>query len=393
MPVLGRALAAQNPQQPPAQEMDPVAMLMDEYQSLRERADPKPMFTPEQRAARVSQNQDLTEVGLLGSLAGNQQVNNVGGQVLKRALQQREDKVTQRGIMNPLTGEENLDPEYVRANAETKRGQILQRALAFQQSRLASEDRRAANADRLQNARDIAQMRIDAKAAGGGGEGKPPNLVQVKDDNTGKTYWANPKTGELVGEITLPGGGGALLRPDKMSGGDDKEITGITTSRGSVGAAAKAVEAHPEAFGPAKGLPDQMGPGMIGSAARYIRDNKSLSPDQVAARAMVYNNVSAVIKERAGTAQSAQELKRLQGFLPSEFDSAQAIQAKLAGFNQYLDEKEKGIRVKYAGPRPVQHQGTNMSGAAAPANAGTAPSAAGGGTQRLKFNPATGDFE
>lgn len=357
-------------------------MLMDEYKSLQDRADPKPMFTPEERTARVNQNQGLTEVGLLGSLSGNRQVNDVGGQVLKRALAQREDKVSPRGVMNPLTGEENLDPEYVRANAETKRGQILQRALAFQQARLTSQDRIQANTDRMQNAKDIAQMRIDAKAAGGG-EG--PNFVQIKDDATGKIFLMNPKTGQNVGEFK--GADGApMLRPDKMSGGDDKEITGIMTSRGSVGAALKAIESHPEAFGPGKGLPDQMGPGVVGTAARYWRDNKSLTKDQVAARSMIYNNVSAVIKERAGTAQSAQELKRLQGFLPSEFDGAAAINAKLTAFNQYLDEKERGVRVKYGGPRPMQHQGTNMEGAPAQA----APAA---GNTRLKFNPATGDFE
>jgi hypothetical protein len=37
-------------------------------------------------------------------------------------------------------------------------------------------------------------------------------------------------------------------------------------------------------------------------------------------------------------------MKRLNAFLPSEFDNAKKIQDKLNGFNKYLEEQEKGVR-------------------------------------------------
>jgi hypothetical protein len=136
-----------------------------------------------------------------------------------------------------------------------------------------------------------------------------------------------------------------------------------------------------------KGVPDQLGPGIVGGVARYLRDNKQLTPDQVTARSAIYNNVSAVIKERAGTAQSAQELKRLQGFLPSEFDSAPAIEAKLNGFMDYLHERGAAVKSRYSGQRPVYRADDVGSPNAQPINGPAAPKG------NLKFNPATGEIE
>jgi hypothetical protein len=70
-----------------------------------------------------------------------------------------------------------------------------------------------------------------------------------------------------------------------------------------------------------------------------------LSSLVLAARAYVFNNVSAVIKERAGTAQSAGELQRLNSFMPGPKDNAQQIENKLNGFKTYLKDLEKGTRV------------------------------------------------
>jgi len=186
-----------------------------------------------------------------------------------------------------------------------------------------------------------------------------------------------------------------MVRPVTPTGSDDKELTSITTGQAAAKMAVEAANKHPDAFGPVKGTPDLLGQGILGSAARYYRDNKALSADQIAARSIIYNNVSAIIKERAGTAQSAQELKRLQGFLPSEMDNAPAIVAKMNAFNDYLAEKASAVRGKYAGPRPVQHMGGVGQAApqavapqSAPQNNQAAPSGV-----RLKFNPATGELE
>jgi hypothetical protein len=51
--------------------------------------------------------------------------------------------------------------------------------------------------------------------------------------------------------------------------------------------------------------------------------------------------VSKVINERAGAAQSVQELSRLRSFLPAEMDSAKQIQDKLTAFETYLKDSRK----------------------------------------------------
>ncbi len=402
MQMLPQALAAQGqPQQPPPQPQQPpptpLEQLMAEYKKLE--ADPPsgPMFSAEEGRRRVGRNNTQMELGLLGQLSGDKQSQGVGAQVFKQALGDGEERWSQRGMINPMTGEETLDPEYVRAQREGRRGQILQRALAYQQAQDTANTRADAQRDvantRAEAARDRQAMINAAKAAGGGGGGKEPNLVQVKDDNTGQTHWYNPKTGAYVGPVMLPGQPGAdgqpaqgaapLVRPDKLSGADETAFTKLVTSKASIQSAIAAVDAVPEAFTAAKGAPDLV-PGNMGSVARAVRD-RQLTPEMIASRAMVYNNVSAIIKERAGLAQSTAELKRLNGFLPSDLDGPVQIKAKLTGYLGYLAEQEQAMRAKVAGPRKVMHMG-----GAAPQGAPAAPGAA---PKRLKFNPATGELE
>lgn len=358
---------------PPPAPIDPVEELMAEYKKLE--ADPPggPMYSPDQANQRIDRNNTMTQLGILGSMSGDKGVQNTGAQVFKQALGEGAERRTDRGIVDPLTGTETLDPEYQRAQRETRRGQVLQRALAYQQAREGSADRRDAAFDRNQAMRDAAQTRADAvrdRAAAAGD--KAPNMVQIKDDATGKTYWANPKTGQTMGEVQLPTpsggtpGNNPLVRPDKMSGPDEGTYTKLVTQEAAIDGALAAVAKNKTAFGPMKGSADMLPTGVAGSVGRYVRD-KNLSNDQLIARSLVYNNMSAIIKDRAGTAQSAQELKRLNGFLPSELDDDVMINAKLSGFKQYLAEQKQAMHSKYAGPRPMQHMG---GGGAAPANGG-----------------------
>jgi hypothetical protein len=59
--------------------------------------------------------------------------------------------------------------------------------------------------------------------------------------------------------------------------------------------------------------------------------------------------VSRVINERAGAAQSAQEMQRLRSFLPADTDNDIQITNKLKGFQSYLADLEKGT-IKAAPP-------------------------------------------
>jgi hypothetical protein len=143
----------------------------------------------------------------------------------------------------------------------------------------------------------------------------------------------NTRTGSAT---PIMGAGGQPLAP-KLSAEQSKDITSINQQRATIEGALKSVEANPTAFtfsrGAAQNLP--YGESLVGRMDK---------PENAAARAYVFNNVSAVIKERAGTAQSAQELQRINSFMPAVTDNAKQIENKLGGFKTYLRDLETGTR-------------------------------------------------
>jgi hypothetical protein len=117
------------------------------------------------------------------------------------------------------------------------------------------------------------------------------------------------------------------------------DLLKLRQQRGAIEGAMRAATANPQAFGFVQGAGDQFG-GQLGSAmANWVRN-----PQDSAARAGVLNNVSTIINDRAGSAQSEQELGRLRGFLPSETDDVPKIIGKFNAFLDYLDEKEAATR-------------------------------------------------
>ncbi len=126
--------------------------------------------------------------------------------------------------------------------------------------------------------------------------------------------------------------------PGKPSEAQKKELLSINQQRSILGGALKAVEATPSAFSFGRGAAGNL-PGGESIAGRME------TAEQTQARAYVFNNVSRVINERAGAAQSAQELQRLNGFLPAATDNATQIANKLRGFQTYLNDLESGTRV------------------------------------------------
>jgi hypothetical protein len=135
----------------------------------------------------------------------------------------------------------------------------------------------------------------------------------------------------------IMGAGGQPLAP-KLSPEQSKDITAINQQRAAVNGALQLVEASPSAFSFGRGLASKL-------PAGETLAGRTEKPEQTEARSAVFNIVSKVINERAGAAQSAQELARLNAFLPSELDNAESIKRKLNGFNKYLNEQEKGTRV------------------------------------------------
>lgn len=143
----------------------------------------------------------------------------------------------------------------------------------------------------------------------------------------------NTRTGEAQ---PIMAGGQPLAT--KLSTEQAKDITAVNQQRATIDGAIADVQKNKSAFSFGRGLAQNV-PYGESIAGRFEK------PEDTQARAYVFNNVSAVIKERAGTAQSAQELTRLNSFLPATTDNADQIVAKLNGFKQYLNDYEKGTRV------------------------------------------------
>jgi hypothetical protein len=159
-----------------------------------------------------------------------------------------------------------------------------------------------------------------------------PTAGQVVETANGPMI-VNTRTGEAQPIMA----GGQPLAP-KLSSEQSKDITAINQQKSVVDSALQLVKDTPSAFsfvrGAAVALP-------FGETLAGRRE----TPEETQARAAVFNIVSKVINERAGAAQSAQEIKRLNAFLPSEFDNATQIENKLKGFNKFLEEQEKGTRI------------------------------------------------
>ena len=125
--------------------------------------------------------------------------------------------------------------------------------------------------------------------------------------------------------------------PAKVPEAAKKELMSIDQEIASIQGAVDAVKKTPSAFSMKRGLATMAGPIPESAAGRF--DSK----DEQQARGYVYNVVSKSINERAGAAQSAQELARLRSFLPAETDSPGQIDAKLQGYMQYLKDRRGAV--------------------------------------------------
>lgn len=127
-----------------------------------------PMFAPEQIQARVGTNNSQVDLGLLGSMAPDRAIGNVGGSVLKQALAARDPIRSVRGVTNPLTGETALDPAYTDSQEEARRDRILKMALAYEDQRQRAQERadRQADADAAKLELKTLGTTVRASAAG-----------------------------------------------------------------------------------------------------------------------------------------------------------------------------------------------------------------------------------
>jgi hypothetical protein len=148
----------------------------------------------------------------------------------------------------------------------------------------------------------------------------------------GTPYAMNSRTGELVAlkdPVT-----GQPLAP-KAPPHIQNEITAINQQKSAINGVIKNVEENKDAFGAKQGFVEALPMG-------GVVQNRKMTSEQVQARANVFNVASAVVKERAGTAQTDGERVTIMKFLPNPLDSYKVIIDKMIGFNKYLEDKERG---------------------------------------------------
>lgn len=147
------------------------------------------------------------------------------------------------------------------------------------------------------------------------------------------------KKGEVpTARVAVAPGGGFQPLTAKPSEAVGKEQMSINQQKSIVQGAIDAVKATPDAFG-----------WVTGNMPESVR-SRMASSEENQNRSFVFNVVSGVIKERAGTAQSAAEKATLERFLPVEGDNATVIEDKMKGFQKYLEAREAGTTKKRAAP-------------------------------------------
>lgn len=174
---------------------------------------------------------------------------------------------------------------------------------------------------------------------------RPVTLAQPAPGNPmapgGASVMAPPAGGEQAAAsqppAQAPTQAPTVLGP-KLTEAQKKELMSIDQQEKTIDGALAAVAKSPTAFSMMRGMAT-----MAGSLPETVAGRLD-TPEQRQARAYVFNVVSKVINERAGAAQSAQELARLRAFLPAEADSADQVRDKLNGFKQYLKDLRSGVR-------------------------------------------------
>lgn len=149
----------------------------------------------------------------------------------------------------------------------------------------------------------------------------PGVVVNVSTDNQGNVTQFD-RYGNII--RTVSGAG-------KASGSAGKSLESIDQQRATVQGALDAVKSSPDAFGFARGA---LGETIGGRMA---------TEQEIEDRSYLFNTISGVIKERAGTAQSAGERATLNRFLPLPTDNAEIITGKLKAFDKYLTDKRDAL--------------------------------------------------
>lgn len=287
------------------------------------------MYTPEEMQQRRDANNREYQLGMLGLLSGDESLGNVGGHVLKQAMANRQQRVTERGVADPITGQFNYNPEYLRekdeaglAALENRRSGDLSNYLS---ARNAAAERAALAA---QNAEDRRQLRMLM----GGGERGGGNFTPTAVTRDGQQVVTNSKTG-MSYVISLDPSGKPTYTPYQgpmtPKGTFEKQVQDVNEQ---LGAAKRAqdllttVQSNPDAFGMRASGVAALPAWAQGRAGSMV----GLSPEQRRVRAGVFREAAIELNRIYGAAQSAGELGRATAWAYDKNDDLETILTKLA---------------------------------------------------------------
>lgn len=190
---------------------------------------------------------------------------------------------------------------------------------------------------------EVARGNLDVNRKQLGISGGNLALARQRFDMEKSAPQFDASTGQFVYKPSADKPTGSAVKPEgytpKPPEHTRRELDSIDAQLGIVAGAKKATVETPKAFGFWRGAATEGGSTTESIAGRYD------TPEERTTRSYVFNVVSSVINERAGAAQSVQELARLRSFLPADKDSAKQVEDKLTAFENYLNDKRKA----YAG--------------------------------------------
>jgi hypothetical protein len=352
------------------QWVDPYAAQID---AMRARmAQPaQPMYSPDEQQARLAQNTQLQQLGLLGQLSGDEALGNVGGTIFKQALAQRQPRVTERGVADPLTGKFAFHPDYLRERDEASLAGLEAKSAAARGA-YEAERRQAADKRELQNQRmdDLKELRRIGAANGQVGAFQPAGFTPE-----GKNVVTNTKSGVNYVLQMNPDGTpnyipyGGVYTPKNTF---DKAVVEAQEQLGSgqrADALIKSIERNPDAFGvtaAAIGL-------LPGKAQGWVSGMAGLSREQMNLRAQVTRDAAMELNRIFGAAQSAGELARAAAWAPNASDDFDTTITKLQAARDWAFDN-----AKRAGPGVVD-AARQRAGAGGAGGSWEAPAAAPGG--------------
>lgn len=309
---------------------DPYQAQVDFLQQ-RMAAPQAPTYTPEQVTQRKADNANQYALGLLGTLSGNQGAADVGGQVLKQALANRQTRYTDHGTFDPISGEFNYSPDYL----QERDAGMLQGAMQRQaQAALSWQETQSRNQQRAEAAQQHAQLLVALKSMGGGQNQQvfhpwgymPDGTPVVTNTKDGMQYAiaVDPKTGaKSYQPVANPSAVGAMPAHEWEAG--TKAASENLASAGRIGLLLDQVKSNPKAFGGRGSAVSALPAALQGMGASAL----GLTPQDLTARASLMRSASLELNHLYGAAVSAHEEARANTFLPNMNDTPETIIPKL----------------------------------------------------------------